>query len=355
MKIMRWIYKLQFILIITLSVNIIGAYAQADINKPKSDLTFNFNAAQQKQNKRENSALKVLIAGIEIGKNLPDLNPSKVEAAFSLAMYSARFFDLVPPPMADSISYNLKLEGKDNSLPSIAKYFGAEFIAYINLNRITNILRSDVTILSGKDFKNKNTGTGYAFINFQDSVRGEYFYDPAILLSIQRAFAIAVNNVNLYAHLANPIYPAPPLAITGIEFKDNPEIKPKWELFTNSVVNSYFIIESIFQYASKSPRYAVFDIATRDSIYSTFNFYVPENYKAPNQMELYILRQYDIEYFITGTLERDTSGAKLTLILAKFTNSGLNEIRKVEARFTEGTKTHLEAVIEKTVTQLLSQ
>jgi hypothetical protein len=120
-------------------------------------------------------------------------------------------------------------------------------------------------------------------------------------------------------------------------------------------VDSYFLIESIFKYASESPRYTIFDFATRDSIYTKFNFYSPENYKAPNQMELYALRQFEIEYYITGTFSRDTAGASLTLILVKFTTSGLSEVKQIEARVTEDSKKHIEGVIQKAVSQLLAQ
>ncbi|HOV93041.1 MAG TPA: hypothetical protein PLC04_08200 [Candidatus Kapabacteria bacterium] len=346
------IYYILIILLVFANIDCSNAQISENL---RNDFAYNFKISEQKQDKNDNSALKVLIAGIEIGKNLADLNPSKVEAAFTLAMYSARFFDVVPPLMADSISRSLKLEGKDNSLLSIARYFSCDFIAYININRVVNIMRTDITILSGKDFQNKNTGTGYAFINYRDSVSNEFFYDPSILLSIQRAFALAVKNYNLYAHLANPVYPAPPLVITGIEFKDDPEIKPQWSLFANSVVNSYYILELIFKNASKNNRFTVFDFPTRDSIYSQFNFYAPENYKAPNQMELYALRQFEIEYYITGTFARDTNGAVLTLILVKFTSSGLSEVKQVSANITEDSKTHLEAILEKVVSQLLSQ
>lgn len=348
-------YKFNILLILLIITSFAISFAQDFPVVNSNSYAFNSKLDEQNRKKNDNSALKVLIAGIEIGKNLQDLNPSKVEAAFALAMYSARFFDLVPPPMVDSISRTLKLEGKDNSLPSLAKYFSAEFIAYINVNRVVNVMRMDITILSGKNFQNRNTGTGYAFINFRDSVENEYFYDPSVLLSLQRAFALAVRNVNLYAHLTNPVFPAPPLVITGIEFRDNPEIQPRWEIFKNSVVDSYFIIESIFKYASQSPRYTIFDFATRDSIYTKFNFYSPENYKAPNQMELYALRQFEIEYYITGTLERDTAGANLTLVLVKFTTSGLSEVKKVDIKIEEDSKTHIDAVIENAVDRLLSK
>ena len=354
MKLMKNLNK-YYILIILFVLSDIGKSNAQTPGSSRNDYAYNFKLVEQKQNKDNKSALKVLIAGIEIGKNLQDLNPSKIEAAFTLAMYSARFFDVVPPQMVDSISKNLKLQGKDNSLISLARYFSCDFIAYININRVVNIMRTDITILSGKDFQNKNTGTGYAFINYRDSVNNEFFYDPSLLLSIQRAFALAVKNYNLYAHLANPVYPAPPLVITGIEFKDDPEINPQWSLFTNSVVDSYFILESIFKYASKNNRFTVFDFPTRDSIYAQFNFYAPENYKAPNQMELYALRQFEIEYYITGTFARDTNGAVLTLVLVRFTTSGLTEIKRVSANITEDTRTHLEAMLGKVVTQLLTQ
>lgn len=312
-------------------------------------------ALSQKRNennrKKDDSPLKIYVAGIEIGKELGDLNPSKVEASFAFTMLMAQYFDIIPVKLADSISKSLATEGKPHSIADVANYFKANFIAYINLNRFVNIMRCDVTLLSGKDFSNKNTGTGYAFINYRDSADSRFLYDPSITLALQRAFAVAVKDSNLFAHLQKPVYPAISCVVSGIEFK-NEENFPPWDIFVNKVVNSFFVCETIFKTASESNKYVVFDLDTRDSIYATFKFYAPENYKAPNQMELYALRKFEVKSFITGSLERDTTGATLNLILINFTNEGLTEVKRTKGSLAIDSKIELEALVTKLTKEL---
>jgi hypothetical protein len=301
------------------------------------------------KNKEQNKSnvlapLKIYIAGIDIGKELKGLNPTKVEASFAFTMLMAKYFDIVPIKSADSVSKLLKAEGKPNTILDVAKYFKAHFIVYINLNRFVDVMRCDVTLLSGKDYTSKNTGTGYAYINFRDSIDTKFLYDPSITLSIQRAFAVAVKDSSLFADAPKPVFPVKTCVTTGIEFKNNNDL-PRWSLFEEEVVNSFYLCETIFQEAAKSNKYILFDLDTRDSIYSTFKFYAPENYKAPNQMELYALRQFEIQTFITGTFQRDTSGATLTLILAQFTNEGLNELNRVSGNILTDSKVDFEKLI----------
>jgi hypothetical protein len=301
---------------------------------------------------KQKTALKILLAGIEVGKEMKNVTPSKVEAAFAFSMLMGQFFDIIPPKYADSISAQLSKEGKENSILALANHFSADYIAYINVNRFKNILRTDITLLSGKEFKNKSTGTGYAFVNYRDSIDEKLLYDPSITLSIQRSFAIAVKDSLLYAKLANPVFPARSLVISGIEFRNNPEYY-KWNLFTNEVENSYFLLESIFHSASKSKYYIVFDFDSRDAIYSSFKFYSPENYKAPNQMELYALRQFEVQTFITGSFTRFDGGAELILVHQEFSNEGLTVINRVRGVLETDSKVELEKFVEKLTKELL--
>jgi hypothetical protein len=235
---------------------------------------------------------------------------------------------------------------------ALANHFSANYIAYINVNKFKNIIRTDITLLSGKEFANKSTGAGYAFVNYRDSSDANLVYDPSLTLSIQRAFAVAVKDSNMFSKVARPIYPAKTLVISGIEFKNNPDY-PRWDLFTNEVANSYFLIESIFHEASKSKRYVTFDFETRDSIYATFNFYSPENYKAPDQMELYALRQFEVQTFITGSFKRFDGGAELILVHEEFSNEGLSEINRVRGVLQTDSKLDLEKFVEKLTNELL--
>ena len=316
-------------------------------------INLNFIYSQPQQRKSSSvKPLKLFLAGIEIGKNLEDLNPSSVEAALAFSMMLTNFFDIVPPKYIDSIRTEWKKNEKTFTIVDLAKYFEADFLIYINLNRFKNILRCDITLLFEKDYQKKSNGTGYAFLNYQDTISKKFLYDPSILIALQRAFAVAVKDSNLFAKSKNPIRPLPTLVITGIEFKRK-EGLPTWSLFANSVVNSYFLVEKMFEVISKSNKYQPFDIETRDSIYATFNFFAPENYKAPNQMELYALRQFEVETIITGSFEQTIEGGELTLILAKFTSVGLTEINRVKGIVTKDSMLEFEKVVEELTNKLV--
>ena len=289
--------------------------------------------------------LKIFVAGINVGNGLEDLNPSKIEAAFAFAMLMSNYFDIVPQNHIDTISKQWRQEGKHVSIQSLAEYFKADFLIYLNFNRFKNILRCDVSLLSGKDFEKQSKGEGFSYLNYIDTIKKEYLYDPSILISIQRAFAAAVKDSSLYSHLKNPIYPTKTLVISGIEFIKHPEAK-KWKIFDNEVVNSFYIIEKLFGIASKSPKFQPFDVETRDSIYATFNLYVPENYKAPNQIELYALRKFEIQTFLTGTLEQFGDSAKLTLVINEFNSMGIAEIKRAEGVLTKDSMQELDILLE---------
>lgn len=319
-----------------------------------SFLLITTNLFSQSSPRRSSSIkpLKIFIAGIEIGKNLEDLNPTTVEAALAFSMMLTNFFDIVPPKYVDSIRTEWKKSGKTFTIVDLAKHFEADFLIYINLNRFKNMLRCDVTLLLEKDYQKKSNGSGYSFLNLQDTVSKKYLYDPSILIALQRAFAVAVKDSNLFAKGNNPILPVPTLVITGIEFKRKENL-PTWSLFANAQVNSYFLIEKMFEVISKSNKYQPFDIETRDSIYAIFNFFAPENYKAPNQIELYALRQFEVETIITGSFEQTIEGGELTLILAKFTSVGLSEINRVKGMVTKDSMLEFEKVIEDLTNKLI--
>ncbi len=318
-------------------------------------ISVNFSFAQPKSKKSSSiKPLRVYISGIEMGKNLEDLNPSSVEAAFAFSMMLTNFFDIIPQKYVDSTRIQWKREGKTFTIVDLANHFQADFLVYINLNRFKNMLRCDITLLFDKNFQKKSNGSGFSFINYQDTVSKNYLYDPSILTALQRAFAVAVKDSNLYANTKNPVIPIPSLVITGIEFRKKDEL-PSWSLFTNSVINSYFMVEKIFDIIAPSNKYQPFDIETRDSIYATFNFFAPENYKAPNQMELYALRQFEIETIITGAFEQKVEGGELVLILAKFTNVGLTEINRVKGLVTSDSILEFEKVISELTNQLIGK
>ena len=313
-------------------------------------LSFFSNQLHSKQNDQL-MPLKVLIARIDIGKEMNGYTPSKVQAAFALTMLMGKFFDIVPPKTVDTLIAQFNREGKSSSIYDVANYFKVNFITFIDVNRFQNIIRTDITLLSGKDYSNDNKGTGYSFVNYRDGVDTNLIYDPSLLTSIQRAFAVAIKDSNMFSGLKQPVHPAKTSVISGIQFI-NEESLPRWDIFTNEVTDSYFMLESIFESASQSDRYVIFDFATRDSIYANFNFYTPENYKAPNQMELYALRKFEVNTFITGTFKRIPEGAELTLVHKEFTNEGFQEINRVTGILKNDSKVELEKFVKNLTLQL---
>ena len=166
--------------------------------------SLNLSYSQIRPKKSSNiQPLRVYIAGIEIGKNLSDLNPSSVEAAFAFSMMLTNFFDIIPQKYVDSTRIQWKKEGKSFTIVDLANHFKADFLVYINLNRFKNMLRCDITLLFDQNFQKKSNGSGYSFINYIDTVSKKYLYDPSILTAMQRAFAVAVKDSNLFAKAKN--------------------------------------------------------------------------------------------------------------------------------------------------------
>jgi hypothetical protein len=310
-------------------------------------ILFVTNLFAQRTDKKTNQIkpLKIFVAGINVGNGLEELNPSKIEAAFAFAMLMSNYFDIIPQKDIDTISNRWRQEGKQVNIKNLAEYFKADFLIYLNFNRFKNMLRCDATLLSDKDYKKQSKGEGYSYLNYIDTVKKEYLYDPSILTSIQRAFAASVKDSNLYSHLKNPIFPAKTLVISGIEFIKQPS-SPNWKIFNNEVINSFYIIEKLFESASKSTKYQPFDVETRDSIYATFKLYAPENYKAPNQMELYTLRKYEVQSFLTGSFEQIGDSAKLTLVINEFNSMGIVEIKRAEGVLAKDSMQELDTLLE---------
>ncbi len=310
-------------------------------------ILFATNLFAQRISKKTNQLkpLKIFVAGINVGNGLEDLNPSKIEAAFAFAMLMSNYFDIIPQKDIDTISNRWKKEGKQVNIKSLAEYFKTDFLIYLNFNRFKNMLRCDATLLSDKDFQKQSHGEGYSYLNYIDTVKKEFLYDPSILTAILRAFAASVKDSSMYSHLRNPIYPAKTLVISGIEFIKRPS-SPNWKIFDNEVINSFYIIEKLFESASKSQKFQPFDVETRDSIYATFKLYAPENYKAPNQMELYALRKFEVQTFLTGSFEQLGDSAKLTLVINEFNSMGIIEIKRAEGVLRKDSMQELDILLE---------
>jgi len=137
------------------------------------------------------------------------------------------------------------------------------------------------------------------------------------------------NDSNLYADVDSvfQVRPVPTLVISSLIFTDNDSIDT-WDLFTEKEIKSYFAIETIFEQAVKTHNFAVYDIASRDSIYKLFNLSIPENFRTPTTIELSCLENLKVDYYITGEFKRTEAGASVSLFLMQIVDKSVVLVKK---------------------------
>lgn len=274
--------------------------------------TLNISTAQE----------KVLLANIEFANHLKSqITNTKVDAGFSLALSMTKKY--LPITNEEKRIATEKIYHKEATIKELAEELKVNKLAFLNINSIHNTLRIDLEI---KDNDNNTLmqGHGYAYINYRLAKNDEQLFDPAILTAIQRALVLASKDTNLYSHQPEKYQEkyADPLVIGGFIFKESKDLF-KWELFKTKVVSSYDAVEVMFEEMSKRKEYAVFDIATRDSMYAHFNLHIIENYNAPGTNELKALESFGIKYYVFGEIERNKQGAKIKIHLAEIFKSKL--------------------------------
>ena len=268
----------------------------------------------------------LLLANVQINKNIEGLSLKKVESALNLAAGLSGKYMLIPNTVRDSIVDHFMKNKKQPTADDIANELGAGKVVFINLNVLEKIIRVAYTAVDLKN-KSKAEGTGYAYVAYSLKETGQLIYDPALLEALQRAMAVADKDTNMFAGSKFPVYPAQTLVVGGIEFQHDPELQ-KWDLFHDKTVNSYAGVETIISKARNNERYVVYDIGSRDSVYALFNLRLVENCFAPNNLEIKALFNLEVDRFITGTLKRVNSGAILDLALCSITKDGLVIIKK---------------------------
>lgn len=259
------------------------------------------------------------------------ITPNKIDLALTFAFKLLDDHDYISAKVRDSIAEELYQSGDAPELLKVAQFSNANSLLFVRVNVLENIIRTDIDIVNVKDTTNRSRGHGYALVRYFQGESGEKIYDPSLLTSIQRALAVAMSDSLIFVDSVKGfnVRPLPTLVIGSIYYVDY-EVFKDWEIIRNHVVSSFSAVESIFEAANKSEKFVVYDIATRDSIYTKFNLYGIENYAAPSEHELDALYKADIDYFITGSMERSDEGAQVTLSLYKIQHRGLMLINNVE-------------------------
>lgn len=273
---------------------------------------------------------KILITQIEFGRGVSGLNQLKVEAAMDLVARFSQKYQIIPFDTRDSIAKVLEKKGIEPTPYLLGKEFGASKLLLIRINRLANILRTDLISFNLKD-STVSSGKGYAQIRYFLKEKNEPILDPALLTATQRAFADLLHKPDLYQHLEGSfkVKPAPTLVIGSINYIESDSLA-RWDIFRKKQVTSYFAVETISETARSSADFIAFDIATRDSIYAFFNLYEPENYSPPNIEEIRALLNFEIDYYISGEFFWDENKAKLRLYLCKITEEGLEIIDEAD-------------------------
>jgi len=272
---------------------------------------------------------RILITDVEFGHNVANLNIIKVEAALDLAARLSRKFQIIPIDIRDSVAKELKRKNIEPTPYNLGKELAASKLLIIRINRLANILRVDLSCFDTKD-NSISDGKGYAAIRYFIKEKNEPVLDPALLAAFQRALADLIHEPNLYQNLSGSfkVKPAPPLVIGTINYIENDTLN-RWDIFRKKQVTSYFALETIFETAHKTNDFVVLDIPTRDSIFSFFQLYEPENFSPPTSAEIKALLDFEIEYYIAGELFWGNGNANLRLFLCKITEEGLKIEKEV--------------------------
>jgi hypothetical protein len=312
-----------------------------------------FAADNRKENPK--SAYRILISNINVGKNFSETNQQKVLAAINLAASLTGNHRILSTTVVDSI-IKLRTDAKLSvDADTIAKLLDADYILYAVANKFVNIVRVDLVLKSKKANDTLLNGSGYDNISHKFEKTDSKIYDPALLSATQRAFCKVLRNNSLYDEVNDVELqkkPVPTISVGGLEYIDNSNLL-KWDIFYNKVESSYDACEVIVETLNKSKKYAVFDIETRDSIFSLFRLYVLENYNAVTDNELDAIQKFDVQYYVTGKLIRNQNGALLQLYMMRLKDGKYYFISDVEETITEDKTENYRNVLRALVNELL--
>lgn len=313
---MKRVYFINFIRIFVLIIVVFSEYTAMSVD----DST-----------KISEKAKKILLGKIDFSESLSDLSYYKVEAALSLAYKLTGKYELIPSAVRDSAAKEF-MSDSGNTAINLAKHFGAETINFVKIKSFKNMLMSELIAVSVNDSNRVTRANSFALMKYKNPRTDEIMYDPSLLELFQRAVPVVIEDSAVYSEMDDVLemYPAPTLVVGSILFIENKKL-PKWELFEDKQVISFDAVETIFASIYKSPKWVVYDTETRDSVYSFFNLFLPENYVAPSLHEIEALSKFSVEYFITGNFKRVQEGGFIELILSQIVNGRLMPIKKTES------------------------
>lgn len=260
---------------------------------------------------------RIFLIHCDHGPGLDSVSMGKAYAAMNLVAEFTRKYELIDPEEIDSTATALAKQRDRITAVELARALRADLSVQIRVSRLANILRSDMILMRGDSLEKRVFSKGYDFIRYRSVKDDATLLDPALLRSFQRAFASALGDSALYDSLPEKfaVRPSRTVVISGFEYKDNPDIKPQWDLFTDKMHSSFYMSDKIFEYGHESKRFVLFDLESRDTIFALNNMHFVENFKSVSMAELKLFDRFDVECVVSGEVERSEEGARLTLYL----------------------------------------
>ena len=300
---------------------------------------------------------RFFVAKTAFGVFAKDIKPFKLDASLNFIGRASRDkYEYVPFAVLDSVFQGALAEKDTLTSLTLAKKLDTDFFIFARVNKLGNMLRVDMSAIDARDTNKKKYGVGYAAIRYRRLTDSEQLTDPALLTATMRAFALATGDSALFVlDDTLKVKPVPTLVIGGINYV-NDEKEDLWEIFRDKEISSYDAVINIFDKIKDSPDFAIYDIDTRDTLYSLFNLILVENYNTSTSTELKTLYNMDVNYFITGILTRDTKGAILDLYFCRILKGGkLAVLDKATGFVNEDTIIEYKSMLRKTVRKLMDK
>jgi len=283
-----------------------------------------------------------LPTAVQLAPKAKYMNQKDVNEALALAVNLSKEYGTVNFSSLDSIVKTMNPNINKINIIEIAAKFGTDKVIYASLNTLNNVIRAEIIIKSLSDSSYHKKAEGWSVMNYRDILDDKVIYIPSVIEVFQRAFAKAMGDSAMYDSYRNDyrVYPAEPLIVCGLEYENNDSL-PKWELFDKQQLSSYDAVENICTIASFHPDYAVFDLASRDSLWGLVKNFEVFNFKAASILDIQAMSAVGVKNFITGYIKRTPEGAEIGLRLFEIRRDQA-EAMKTKTRILE--KDNLEAM-----------
>lgn len=335
---MKRVHKYLYIFLILFQIGSVFAQEQDTVSQSSSILSEpSASFTDYFKDDTLSNKSRIMLANVKYYKGIDEhVTDFKVDAALNLAAKFSKKYVLVPLKVRDSVAAEMRDSAKKPTVLNVAKNLDVDELLFVLVNKLQNMVRVEITIKSVEDTTKESAGVGYSLLHYMKLQDDKPLYDPTLLEAIQRAFARAEGDTMMFADAPGSfrVLPAKTLVIGGLMYRDDKSLD-EWELFDTKEISSYDAAEAMFDAARESEKYAVYDIPSRDTLYTLFNLYGVENFNAPSSYEIMALSEMDVQRYITGVFERVKKGAEIKLYLCDFKNKSLDILKTAEGSISE--------------------